>query len=555
MTRIPKTFQGSPANAGEPWIGYIRVSTYYEDKISPDIQRTAIQAWADRNGKRIVEWIEDLDISGRTFKRKVMLGIKATEEGRVRGIAVWRYSRFGRSRHGNAVNLAKLEGVGGRLESATEAVDTRTAFGRLQMGLAFKFAEFESDRIGEQWEETREHRRAHGLPSTGGKRWGYVWNRRHMDDDGLIHPESYEPDRELDLLVLDLYERVADGQALYSLTQWLGRKGYVGTRGNPWTQTALTRYLDSGFPAGFLRYHPTECECPPNDPESNMPRSAKCSNRIWTPGAQELIVKEDVWEEYERRRKIAKSKPATNRAAAYPNSGQLRCARCGGSGTFAGGSTYGAGGVLIQKQGYQARCGERKDKGTCDGFYILRSVIEATVLKRLEEWQREIEAEVARSKATRKPKEKDARSVMAPEDRLAAERKRLKKRLTDIAAEMDQQTSLVSRKIIPEESYRRERDRLMREQTAVTEQLTALETPEGQQVERADYLPVIRGLVARWEVTTVETRRALLRTLLKGVWIYPKTVGDDGEEIPAYAVPVPAWEPTAPELIGRRAAA
>jgi DNA invertase Pin-like site-specific DNA recombinase len=262
----PPTFNGSQPYR-EPFVGYIRVSTYYEDKISPDIQRAAITAWAERNNKRIIDWVEDLDQTGRNFKRKIMSALKKVEDREARGIAVWRYSRFGRSRHGNALNLARLEHAGGRLESATEAADTRTAFGRLQQGMAFKFAEFESDRIGEQWQETRENRLGRGLPATGGRRWGYVWHRRRLDEDGTLHAEHYDPDETLGLVVTDLYGRIADGEPMNSACQWLGREGHLGTRGKPWRQTGLTRYLDSGFGAGFVRTHPEDCDCPPADPE------------------------------------------------------------------------------------------------------------------------------------------------------------------------------------------------------------------------------------------------------------------------------------------------
>ncbi|MFD7107717.1 recombinase family protein [Streptomyces celluloflavus] len=554
ISQIPATIQGPPQ--GEPWIGYIRVSTYYEDKISPEIQRTAIQAWADRTGRRIVEWIEDLDISGRTFKRKIMIGIKVVEEKRARGIAVWRYSRFGRSRHGNALNLARLEQVGGRLESATESADTTTAFGRLQMGMAFKFAEFESDRIGEQWAETREHRREHGLPSTGGRRWGYIWHRRRLDEKGVVHPEWYEPAEDLGLTALDLYERSANGEPMNSLAMWLGRNGYVGTRGVPWTQTGLTRYMDSGFPAGWLRYHPDDCDCPPTDPDGNTHRAALCSKKIFTPGAHELIVKEDVWEEYQRRRKLASSKPSNNRAPAYPLSGLVVCARCGGATAAGGGSTYGAGGVLIRKNGYVFRCSARKDNATCDGVYILRTVAEDAVLNRLREWATEIEAEAAKlaAEAAKNPQEKKE-EPSNPQARLDAARKRLRDRLAEIEAELDRQTSLVSRGIIPEDSYVRERDRLTEDQTSVTAELAELDaSAEKPQAEKADYLPVIRGLVDRWNITPVDTRRALLRTLLAGVWAYPKMTGPDGVETAPYAVPVAVWE-EAPAPIGRRAAA
>jgi DNA invertase Pin-like site-specific DNA recombinase len=531
----------------EPFVAYIRVSTYYEEKISPEIQRSSISAWADRNNAEIVDWVEDLDVSGRKMKRKISTAIKAVEDRVARGIAVWRYSRFGRSRHANAVYLAKLEAVGGRLASATEAADTRTAFGRLQMGMAFKFAEYESDRIGEQWAETREHRRAAGLPATGGKRWGYIWHRRHLDEDaGVIHREWYEPN-DTGLIVTKLYERVAEGESMASVTQWLGRNGYEGTRAKPWLQSGLTRYMDSGFAAGWIRYHPDNCDCPPKDPDSNRSRGMECPNRIWVPGAHELIVPEDVWEAYKEKREQARNTPSGNRKPAYTTSGLMRCVRCGGTASAAGGATYGAGKVLIKKPGYMFRCSAMKDNGTCDGAYILRTVVEDAVKKRLRQWADAIEAEAAKIPQQR------GEEVASPRKRLNAARQRLNDRLAEIQREIDRQTSLVSRNVIPEDSYIRERDRLVKEQEGVTAELAELDQrTEQDEAKPADYLPVMRGLIDRWDITPVETCRSLLRTILRGVWIYPKSTAPDGTEIPAYAVPVAVWEDE-PNLLGHRA--
>ncbi|RMB83682.1 recombinase family protein [Streptomyces shenzhenensis] len=531
----------------EPFVAYIRVSTYYEEKISPEIQRSAIKAWADRNNANIVEWINDLDVSGRKTRRKISNALKMIEGRTARGIAVWRYSRFGRSRHGNAINLARLEALGGRLASATEAADTRTAFGRLQMGMAFKFAEYESDRIGEQWGETREHRRTAGLPATGGKRWGYIWHQRHLDDaESVIHREWYEPN-DTGLIVTNLYERIAEGESMGSVTQWLGKNGHIGTRGKPWLQSGLSRYMDSGFAAGWIRYHPDDCDCPPKDPDSTASRGALCPNRIWIPGAHEPIVPEDVWEAYKEKRAKARNTPSGNRKPAYALSGLMRCARCGGTASAAGGATYGAGKVLIPKPGYMFRCSKMKDNRTCDGVYILRSIAEDAVLQRLVDWSEAIEAEAASIPQQSNP------DSSTPRQRINAARERLRARLAEIQQQLDRQTDLLTRGVIPEDSYTRERDRLTQEQTGTTAELAELDKrTEEQEAKPADYQPIIRGLIDRWEITPVETRRELLRSVLRGVWAYPKSTAPDGTEVPAYAVPVAIWEDE-PRPIGPRA--
>lgn len=549
MTQLHHQTKGSRITTPrEPFVAYIRVSTYYEEKISDEIQRTAIQAWADRNHKEIVHWIEDLDVSGRLLKRRISEALRWVEERRARGIAVWRYSRFGRSRRGNAINLARLEQLGGTLESATEAADTRTPFGRFQQGIALKFAEYESDLIGQAWAETREHRRAAGLPATGKKRWGYIWHRRHVDHEaGVIHREWYEPDDD-SRIVTTCYERIAEGASMQSVTQWLGRNGHVGTTGKPWGQSGLTRYLDSGFPAGWIRYHPDDCDCPPKDPDSTLSRGMLCPNRIWVPGAHEPIVPDDVWVAYKEQRERARKTPSGNRKAAYSTSGLMHCGRCGGTASAAGGSTYGAGRVLIRKPGYQFRCSAMKDNATCDGVYILRSVVEDAVRERLQEWADVIEREAAKIPQQRQQE----LETLGPRDRLKAARERLNARLGEIQQQLDRQTDLLTRGIIPEDSYMRERDRLTKEQASVTAELAELEgRTEQDEARPADYLPVIRGLIDRWEITPVETRRAMLRTVLRGIWIFPKLPEPEGKRRPTYALPVAVWEDE-PALLGPR---
>ncbi|MFF2014040.1 recombinase family protein [Streptomyces sp. NPDC058195] len=534
----------------EPFVAYIRVSTYYEEKISDRIQRAAIEAWADRSNAEIVEWIEDLDVSGRRMKRRIHEAMRWVEEGQARGIAVWRFSRFGRSRRGNALNLARLEQMGGVLESATEAADSRTPFGRFQQGISLKFAEYESDMIGQSWADTRALRRSVGLPAIGGNRWGYIWHRRRVDDDaGVIHKEWYEPDDQAQVATR-LYEQVAEGASMASVTQWLGANGYIGTKGKPWLQSGLTRYMDSGFAAGWIRYHPDDCDCPPKDPDSTAARGAKCPNRLWVPGAHEAIVPEDVWTAYQEQRERARNTPSGNRQPAYALSGNMRCGRCGGTASAAGGSTYGAGRVLIKKPGYQFRCSRAKDNHTCDGVHILRTVAEKAVRDRLAELADAIEAEAASI-----PQQRRDAPQQSPRERLDTAREQHRARLSEIERQLDRQTDLLARGIIPEDSYTRERIRLSKEQAALAAELAELEQrTEGEESRPADYLPVIRGLLSRWDITPVETRRAMLRTVLRGVWAYPKSTAPDGTTIPAYAVVVAVWEP-APALLGPRSAA
>ncbi|MGW2156573.1 recombinase family protein [Nonomuraea sp. NPDC001699] len=122
-----------------------------EEKISPAIRRDAIEALAARRGYYIPPgawpdggWIEDLDVSGRSFQRTIMEAVSHVESGLAKAILVWKYSRLGRNRTGNQLNLARVETAGGELLSATEEVDASTAVGKLTRGMLMELAAFET---------------------------------------------------------------------------------------------------------------------------------------------------------------------------------------------------------------------------------------------------------------------------------------------------------------------------------------------------------------------------------------------------------------------------
>lgn len=79
-----------------------------EDMISPETQKASIEEYARRSGRRIIDWVEDLDRTGRNFTRKITGAIDRVADGQAEEIVVWKYSRFGRTRPVNAEYLDRL---------------------------------------------------------------------------------------------------------------------------------------------------------------------------------------------------------------------------------------------------------------------------------------------------------------------------------------------------------------------------------------------------------------------------------------------------------------
>ncbi|MCX5161914.1 recombinase family protein [Streptomyces sp. NBC_00264] len=524
---LPATFRASPENAGEAFIGYIRVSTWKEEKISPELQRTAIEDWARRTGARIIDWIIDLDATGRNFKRKIMRGIEKVERGDAAGVAVWKYSRFGRDRTGNAINLARLEQIGGRLESATEQIDATTAIGRFQRGMILELSAFESDRAGEQWTETHEHRRANGLPSTGRRRFGYVWHQRWNPRTETLQKERYEPDPKLAPIIEDLYARKigANGpvQGFAALAGRLNNLGHLTSRGNAWTANSVQRYMDTGFAAGLLRLHAPDCK---------HKSLSKCRNYLYAEAAHDGIITPELWEKYLEHRESTKTTPPRARNPIYPLSGLLRCGECRYClAACRGGST----GKTVNGYGYRCNHQVQTRSTQCKGVRMTRAKAEREV----HQWL----ADNAAAGIDAAPSVPQQRVDVETERVVAArERARLQADLDKYSAGLArlQADRAVNPDDYPPGAYEAARERIALQQAtaqAALEKVAAVEqTPD-----RADYVPLIANLLEAWDLMNVSEMNSLLRQVVRRVVGY--RVERDGKRPTSRIEVHPAWEP------------
>lgn len=535
MTHVSPLLKGSP-HAGEPFIGYIRVSTWREEKISPELQRTAIEAWARRTGARIVGWIEDLDMTGRNFKRKIMRGIEAVERRDARGIAVWKYNRFGRNDLGIAINLARLEKIGGQLQSATEEIDASTAVGKFNRSILFDLAVFESDRAGEQWKEAHAHRRALQLPATGRGRFGYIWHPRRVPDpenlgEWILQEEWYQVHEQHAPYAETAYDRKVNGSGFNGLVHWYNGEGLRTSRGGLWYVSSLARYMDSGFAAGLLRIHDPACKCA-------FTENNGCANNRWIfiPGAHEPIISWDLWEAYQKHRQETKKTPPRARKATYTLTGLVRHGLCRHHLSHASDSGRHDGKNV---RGHYLICSQYKhrSKEACPQNINARRVdVEAEVLKWLtKEAAPAIDAAPATEQAA--VAVIDERAVAARERaRLQAELSKIDKAIdrlvTDYALDPDK---------YPADSFARVRDQLTGKKGSITAELNKIAEVEA--APTAESLrPIVVGLVAEWHTLLVGEKNALLKQVARRVVV---SYADDGKKRNrGIIVQVhPTWEP------------
>ncbi|MFE7516812.1 recombinase family protein [Streptomyces sp. NPDC057540] len=519
----------------EPWLGYIRVSTWREEKISPELQEQSLRDWARRTGRRLIEpLITDLDVSGRHFKRKITGAIERVEAGEARGVAVWRYSRFGRDRTGNALWLARLERAGGQLESATEQIDATTAVGRFQRGMILEFGAFESDRAGEQWRETHRYRRYElGLPAQGRKRAGYIWHPRRVPDadapGGLrLQTEWYQIDDEYGPAVASLYREYVDGTGFSALAIHLNEHGWRTTQDTLWTTETLSRYMDSGFPAGLLTVHDPGCRCGRTN--------GNCRRHIKIQGKWEELVDWDLWEAYQKRRQEVRDTAPRSRVGLYELTSLVKCAQCRlGTALTTQKNTRGP-----SKPGHAYRCSSRAKAGplACVGVYIRRDLVEAEVLA----W---MGREAARGIMDASPTEQHDDQA----ERAAREQAQRVRARTRAQAEVEKTRKAIARLRAdynenPGEYGPGEYDDALAElrgRRATAEKILA-ETPEPQEEVtplRADYVPVLRDLVAEWEAYNTAEKNAAYRKILRRVALVRHDKGSAGVEIQIH----PTFEP------------
>jgi DNA invertase Pin-like site-specific DNA recombinase len=507
-----------------PVIGYARVSTWREEKISIDIQKSVVEEAAARRGRYVAEWIVDPDATGRNFKRRVMGAIEIIENpGRPeRELWSWKFSRFGRNRHGVAINLARIENAGGDLVSATEDVDASTAVGEFTRDMLFAVAAFESNRAGEQWRETHDLRRSMGLPATGRKRFAYRWHPRRLPDgEGgwQLQDEWYEVLPEQAEIANEAYTLYTKGTTGFDrLADRWQALGLVNAWGNPWQSQAVRDYLDSGFAAGLLYAHKPDVPC------SNRSRCHKRNRDHWTylPAEHESIISGDQWDAYRERRAARKSTPRRSLNPKYPLSGLVECGICRDMGRRSHAGIAPSGGVA----GKAYRCGVLVRKAVKhEHVWVHRTDAERVVF----EWLQGIRDDIDAIASGR---------VVTPQPRLDPG---VTLRRTQLTNEIDKLTRALDRATeghvmgdIPRDSYLRTKDRLTQQRDERQAELDSLPSPEETPSGPLPFKEVVAGLLAEWDLISVESKRLLLSSVIRRIEVR--------REEPTVTV-VPVWAP------------
>jgi DNA invertase Pin-like site-specific DNA recombinase len=284
--------------------GYVRVSSVGgregDSFLSPEVQREKIEAWAGYRGFRIVRWYQDLDVSGRQGVHRPQFERMMSDAARgdFDAVAVYRLTRFGRSVGDAANRYRELQAAGVDLVSVTEDFDTSTPSGRLMQNLLFSLAEFESERIGEEWRHVHAQRRRRGIAHVAAGLYGY--RTQGAEIIGVDEPEAEA--------VRMAYELRRQGLGLGAIRRRLEEAGHRpraarGRQAERFSLSTLSDLLRHPYYTGLVR-HGSEL----------------------LPARHDAIVSRELWEAVQAAHAPA-NRVAKHRASLL--SGLLVCSGCG----------------------------------------------------------------------------------------------------------------------------------------------------------------------------------------------------------------------------------
>ncbi|GAA2141772.1 hypothetical protein GCM10009760_26290 [Kitasatospora kazusensis] len=437
--------------------------------ISPEVQVESIDGLAKRAGiVQVAEPIQDLGLSGRDFaKRQIGKIVRMVQDGKVDVVMLWKWSRFGRNVLESLQNIQLILDAGGQIMAATEDFDGRTSVGRLQITQMLGWAQFQSDQIGEGWQNAGDFRRRAGLPHSGFKAFGYKLcetcppvesgtprNKCAACRDGIL-----KIDQLTGPILADVYRRVAFlNEPIHSVVRDLRSRGIRSTRGGVMDTQAVYKVLDSGFGLGWVRWRSKEKMAKDAGSRSSRPEAFD----IWQRGAHDPVIEDEaerdlLWLMYLAKRGDAPTTPKGHFDPKYSVSGLMRCHRCERNM-----AAYSLGKAGDEKYPRLPN-GDRDPhnvKFLCQrGSVILKDCVGSGSMSlfRIENEVLEWLLEQAQGEESVPFKIKQIAGVKARQDR---DDERITRRLSELRGERSRLVQGYIKQIIPEENYLEEKEKL-----------------------------------------------------------------------------------------------
>lgn len=231
------------------YFAYIRVSTAKQGErgVSLIEQRSAIVAYASRNGLVIGQWFEEMETAAKQGRRKFNEMLRALKSGKARGLIVHKIDRGARNWRDWA-ELADLLDHGADVRFVSDNLDLRSTGGRLTADLQAAIAAHYIRNLREEVKKGMYGRLKQGL---------YPWSAPPgYLNNGKGKPKTIDPIK--GPLVRYMFERYATNTVSFEeLRCELAPMGLRTAKGLPLYPNNITNILNNPFYMGVIRISTT----------------------------------------------------------------------------------------------------------------------------------------------------------------------------------------------------------------------------------------------------------------------------------------------------------
>ena len=223
-------------------VGYVRVSTdqQAQEGVSLEAQQTRIRAHCVSQEIELVDIVIDDGYSAKSLERPGVKRVLAMlTAGRADGVVVVKLDRLTRSVKDLGILLDTYfrEGLPYSLLSVSDAIDTRSAGGKLLLNVLMSVAQWEREAISERTQEAMNELKRRGV-RLGGAGFGWQWTKA-PDATGrrqlIPHPKEQAAVRR----ICALYRQ---GLSVHTIAKRLDRDGIRARGGKSWEPQRSTLY-------------------------------------------------------------------------------------------------------------------------------------------------------------------------------------------------------------------------------------------------------------------------------------------------------------------------
>lgn len=238
------TAKKSPRNAGRPVartraIAYVRVSTdkQAEHGVSLEAQRAKLEAYAALYDLELVSVEVDAGASAKSLERPALeRALAELAAGRADALLVVKLDRLTRSVRDLGELVERCTCEGWALLSVSDAIDTRTAAGRLVLNVLASVAQWEREAIGERTAAALAYKREKGEFTGGMVRYGF-----RLSSDG----RTLVPDAREQAVMAEARELRAAGLSLRAVGAALEARGLMPRSAGRWHAETVKAVLEA----------------------------------------------------------------------------------------------------------------------------------------------------------------------------------------------------------------------------------------------------------------------------------------------------------------------